>query len=90
MSLLTDAPERASIVYALPEAAHLKLVQLCEHLRLMVQLTALGSPASDPDARLRPDALGWWFSRLERDLDEIISASSVCFELPAAQCPPPS
>ncbi len=89
MSLVTDAPLRAPTVYALPEAAHLQLVQMCEHLRLMAQLTELGSNASNPDARLRPDALGWWFSRLERDIDEIISASSVCVELAnahAASC----
>ena len=85
MSLATAAPQRAPTVYALPESAHIELVQMRNHLQLMAQLTELGSGAIGPDARLlRPEALGWWFSRLQRDIDGIISASSFCFEFAAA------
>ncbi|MUV13488.1 XAC0095 family protein [Noviluteimonas gilva] len=89
MSLATAAPQRAPTVYALPESAHIELVQMRNHLQLMAQLTELGSGAIGPDARLRPEALGWWFSRLQRDIDAVISASSFCIELAnahAASC----
>ena len=62
-------------VYALPEHAHLELIQLRDHLRLMAQLTECGSNASRHDARLRPDALAWWFTRLARDVDGIVDAT---------------
>ena len=55
-----------------------------DHLRLMAQLTAVGTNASNHDARLRPDALAWWFSRLERDIDGIVAASSFSVELATA------
>lgn len=67
--------ERAPAVYALPEHAHVELVQLREHLRLMVQLTDVGTVASAHDARLRPDALAWWFQRLARDISAIVEAT---------------
>ena len=84
MSLASEAPQRAPTVYALPEAAHVELVQLRDHLRLMAQLTAVGSHASSHDARLRPDALAWWFSRLQKDIDAIVAASSFSTEVAAA------
>lgn len=84
MSLATDAQHRAPAIYAIPETAHAELVQLRDHLRLMAQLTAVGTNASSFDARLRPDALAWWFSRLERDIDGIVAASSFSMELAAA------
>ena len=62
-------------VYALPEHAHLELIQLRDHLRLMAQLTECGSNASRHDARLRPDALAWWFTRLARDVGGIVDAT---------------
>src|SRR4249919_2292070 len=67
--------ERAPAVYALPEHAHVELVQLREHLRLMVQLTDVGTRASAHDARLRPDAMAWWFLRLSRDISAIVDAT---------------
>ncbi len=67
--------ERAPTVYALPEHAHVELVQLREHLRLMAQLTDVGTVASAYDARLRPDALAWWFLRLSRDIGAIVEST---------------
>ena len=69
------APHPAPTVYALPEHAHVELIQLRDHLRLMAQLTEVGSNASRHDARLRPDALAWWFSRLSRDIDAVVNAT---------------
>ena len=71
----TGAPHPAPTVYALPEHAHVELIQLRDHLRLMAQLTEVGSNASRHDARLRPDALVWWFSRLSKDIDDIVGAT---------------
>ena len=63
--------------YILPEPAHLELIQLREHLRLLVQLTESGTNASRHDTLLRPDALAWWFSRLSRDIDGVVDAAYV-------------
>jgi hypothetical protein len=65
----------APTVYALPEAAHVELIQIRDHLRLLCFLTDTGSNASRHDALLRPDALAWWFSRLSRDIDGIVEAT---------------
>jgi len=81
MSHATQAPQRAAIVFAIPEAAHTELVQLCDHMHLMKQLTAVGTRASRHDARLRPDALAWWFTRLHKDLGAILDACSYSAEL---------
>ncbi|MCC8362835.1 hypothetical protein LK996_07060 [Lysobacter sp. A6] len=80
MSLQSDAP-RASTVFAITEAAHTELVQLRDHLRLMAQLTAVGTNASRHDARLRPDALAWNFSRMAKELDGIVASSSFSTQL---------
>lgn len=72
----TVSAQPAPTVYVLPEHAHVELIQLRDHLRLMAQLTACGSNASRHDARLRPDALAWWFSRLSRDVASIVDATS--------------
>ena len=86
-----DAPAaprgRAPAVYALPEHAHVELVQLREHLRLMVHLTDVGTLASAHDARLRPDALAWWFQRLARDISAIVEATY--WSATVAEAPPP-
>ncbi|MUV15503.1 XAC0095 family protein [Noviluteimonas gilva] len=70
------AQHAAPIVYTLPEYAHVELIQLRDHLRLMAQLTECGGNASRLDARLRPDALAWWFSRLSRDVGWIVAATT--------------
>ena len=73
----------APYIYALPESAHIEMIQLREHLRLLVTLTEVGSAASRHDTLLRPDALAWWFTRLSRDLDSIVDAT-YCWSGPAA------
>jgi hypothetical protein len=75
MSAKPKAQPATPAVYALPEHAHLELIQLRDHLRLMAQLTECGSNASRHDARLRPDALAWWFTRLARDVAGIVDAT---------------
>ena len=65
----------APTVYVLPEQAHLALVQMRDHLRLLARLTDTGTEASRHDAVLRPDAMAWCFSRLARDLDDIVGVT---------------
>jgi len=77
MSAKIDTPQRPSTVYAIPEAAHTNLVQLRDHLHLMAKLTAVGTNASRHDAKLRPDALAWWFSRLHKEIDAVLAVT--CF-----------
>lgn len=84
MSVDTPAPQRAPTVFAIPEQAHTDLVQLRDHLHLMSQLTAVGTNASQHDARLRPDALAWWFSRLHKEVDGIVAVSGFSAELATA------
>ena len=71
-----DFADEAPREYILPETAHLELIQLRDHLKLLVQLTDTGGNASRHDTLLRPDALAWWFSRLARDIDGIVDATS--------------
>ena len=71
----TGTQERAPTVYALPEHAHVELIQLRDHLYMMAKLTRVGTAASAHDARLRPDALAWWFSRLSRDVRDIVEST---------------
>ncbi|BCT92493.1 hypothetical protein LYSHEL_15170 [Lysobacter helvus] len=66
---------RAPTVYALPETAHVELIQIRDHLRLLAFLADTGSNASRHDAELRPHALAWWFTRLARDIDGIVEAT---------------
>ena len=75
MSEKSDAPQRAPTVFAIPEDAKIELVQLGNHLRLMAQLTKVGSMASTHDARLRPDAMAWNFSRMAKEVEGIVSAT---------------
>jgi hypothetical protein len=65
----------APTVYALPETAHVELIQIRDHLRLLTFLVDTGTNASRHDALLRPDALAWWFSRLSRDIDALVDAA---------------
>jgi hypothetical protein len=65
----------APTVYVLPEQAHLALVQMRDHLRLLARLTETGTEASCHDNILRPDAMAWCFSRLARDLDDIVGVA---------------
>ena len=81
MSATTETPRRPFTVFAIPEEAHLALVQMGHHARLMAELTAIGTQASKHDARLRPDALSWNFSRMAKELDDIIAVSYFSTEL---------
>jgi len=90
MSVHTDTP-RPSTVFAIPEDAHLRLVQLGNHCRLMAQLTKTGGNASTTDRRLRPDSMAWCFQQLANEAEAIVSASwfstEVVNEYEAAQKP---
>ena len=44
-------------------------------LRLLARLTDTGTEASCHDNVLRPDAMAWCFSRLARDLDDIVGVT---------------
>ena len=66
---------QAPTVLVLPESAHLGLIQMRDHLRLLAQLTDTGTSASDHANLFRADSLAWWFSRLARDLEEIVDAT---------------
>ena len=71
----------APVVYALPEKAHLELVEIHEHLRLLARLTEPGTAASDHDNLLRPTAMAWWFKRLRRDVRRILNSTHFSSEL---------
>jgi hypothetical protein len=73
MSHANGAPQREPAIYALPEAARRDLVDVRNQLQLMAQLTSAAACNGAQDARLRPDALAWCFSRLQFDLDGIIA-----------------
>lgn len=88
MSDVSKAQSATPAVYALPEHAHLELIQLRDHLRLMAQLTECGTNASRHDARLRPDALAWWFSRLSRDISGVVDATYWSNEVAATHAVP--
>jgi hypothetical protein len=75
MASRTRAQNPAPAVFVITEQAHLELIQIRDHLRLLAFLTDTGSNASRHDALLRPDALAWWFSRLSRDIDQIVDAA---------------
>ena len=71
-------------VLVLPESAHLDLIQMRDHLRLLAKLTDTGTAASDHDKLFRADSLAWWFSRLARDLSEIVDATYWSGDAPPA------
>jgi len=81
MSATPDTPRRPFTVFAIPEEAHFSLLQIGNHARLMAELTAPGTQASKHDARLRPDALAWNFSRMAKEIDDILSVSYFSTEL---------
>ena len=68
-------PTQAPTVLVIPESAQLDLIQMRDHLRLLAQLTETGTVASQHDNLLRPDSLAWWFTRLARDLEEIVDST---------------
>lgn len=68
-------PTTTPAAWLLPEPAHLSLIQMRDHLRLLARLTDTGTAASDVAAKVTPDAMAWCFSRLARDLDDVIDAT---------------
>ena len=75
MSIVPCVQAPAPTVYVISEQAHLELIQLRDHLRLMAKLTQPGSNASRHDVLLHPHALAWWFSRMSKDVDDIVDAA---------------
>ena len=68
-------PTTTPAAWLLHEPAHLSLIQMRDHLRLLARLTDTGTAASDVTAKVTPDAMAWCFSRLARDLDDVIDAT---------------
>jgi len=68
--------------FVIPEDEYVGLIQLHQHLRLLSQLLHVGGPASEADARMRPDALAWWFTRICLDIEKIVDAT-YWLELPS-------
>ena len=68
-------PRRPPAVYALPERAHLELVELREHMRLMGRLAEPVTAASDHDHTLHPHALAWMCKRIGRDIGRVLKAT---------------
>lgn len=64
-------PQKPTVL-VVAESAQLTLIQMRDHLRLLSRLTETGTVASAYDNMLRPDSLAWWFSRLARDLEEVL------------------
>jgi hypothetical protein len=73
--------QRPPAVYVLPEKAHLELVEMLEHLRLLSKLLEPGTNASAHDAVLKPHALAWWVKRLRRDVRRVLDATYFSSEL---------
>ena len=59
----------APSVFVLPDEAHLELIKVRDHLRLMTRFVEPGSVALD-DCVLHPHALSYWFTTLWRTLDD--------------------
>ena len=68
-------PTTTPAAWLLPEPAHLSLIQMRDHLRLLARLTDTGAAASDAAAKVTSEAMAWCFSRLARDLDDVIDAA---------------
>jgi hypothetical protein len=64
-------PQKPTVL-VVAESAQLTLIQMRDQLRLLSRLTETGTVASAYDNLLRPDSLAWWFSRLARDLEEVL------------------
>jgi hypothetical protein len=87
---MKDAPrvtKQAPAVYALPEKAHLELVEMHEHLGLLVRLAEPGTAASNCDTVLHPHAMSWWFKRFRRDIARVLKATHYSPELNPRETP---
>jgi hypothetical protein len=74
MSKVPSDARTTPATYAIPEKAHFNLVQIAFFVRLMAHLTENGTNASIPNARLAPDAMGWCFANLSKEMDAIVDA----------------
>ena len=79
--------QHAPAMYALPEKAHLELVEMHEHLRLLERLAEPGTAASNCDNVLHPHAMSWWFKRLRRDVARVLKATHFSPELNSRETP---
>ena len=70
----SSARHQTPVMYALPEKAHLELVEMHEHLGLLVRLAEPGTAASNCNTVLHPHAMSWWFKRLRRDIARVLKA----------------
>ncbi|TDK21059.1 hypothetical protein E2F46_15275 [Luteimonas aestuarii] len=62
--------------YVLPEQAHLALLQLRDHLRLLARLTEPAVVSGDEEIPVSPEALAQCFERMARDLDGVLAATT--------------
>ncbi|MGO4550084.1 XAC0095 family protein [Lysobacter sp. 2RAF19] len=68
--------KRPPAVYALPEKAHLELVELREHMRVMGRLAEPGTEASSGyDKLLRSHSFAWIFKRIGRDITRVLDST---------------
>jgi hypothetical protein len=74
MSEKSDTARHAPTVFVIPEEAHLELIKLREHLRLMTRLVEPGSGALHA-CLLHPHALSFWFTTFWRTVDEYLQAT---------------
>lgn len=74
MSGKSDTAHHAPTVFVVPEEAHLELIKLREHLRLMTRLVEPGSAALH-ECLLHPHALSFWFTTFWRTVDEYLQAT---------------
>ena len=77
----SSARHQTPVMYALPEKAHLELVEMHEHLGLLVRLAEPGTAASNCNTVLHPHAMSWWFKRLRRDIARVLKATHYAPEL---------
>ena len=73
-------PQKPTVL-VVAESSQLTLIQMRDHMRLLSRLTETGTAASSYDNLFRPDALAWWFSRLARDLEELLKGIRYDHEL---------
>ena len=77
MSRPTLAQDSAATMFSMPEDAHVCLVEMRNHLRLLAMLTDPDGNTGRPEATFQAHALAWCFSRLERDVDAVVQATTV-------------
>lgn len=70
-----------STVFALPEQARFSLVQVAFFVRLMAQITQPGTSASIHKPRIAPDAFGWCFANLSKEIDTILDSTFFSHDL---------